>query len=212
MPSSPDAQTLPLALGCPMDDPIAPHRGLRLHGARLCEAYTWTGILHAHSRRARRARAIASGLGHDRLRTCGWARGPLRLIYSACKRVDARHSYRGCFTVHLPNGFSSIKLQAVTAAGAHFGQPGYETDLLYIAALLALVLGGSGPLALDQLLIRRLCSRECLGRPRVPCHMQRVRVMSPPLRGPKSLKSWRAGKQAPWKDPSTVFRQVTLLG
>jgi DoxX-like protein len=37
------------------------------------------------------------------------------------------------FTVHIPNGFSSIKLQSVTAAGAHFGQPGYETDLLYLA-------------------------------------------------------------------------------
>ena len=58
------------------------------------------------------------------------------------------------FTVHLPNGFSSIKLQAVTAAGAHFGQPGYETDLLYLAALLALVLGGSGPLAMDRYLFR----------------------------------------------------------
>jgi putative oxidoreductase len=55
------------------------------------------------------------------------------------------------FTVHLPNGFSSIKLQAVTATGAHFGQPGYETDLLYLAALVALVLGGSGPWALDRL-------------------------------------------------------------
>lgn len=54
-------------------------------------------------------------------------------------------------TVHLPNGFSSIKLQAVTAAGAHFGQPGYETDLLYMACLLALVLGGPGRLALDRL-------------------------------------------------------------
>jgi putative oxidoreductase len=61
------------------------------------------------------------------------------------------------FTVHLPNGFSSIKLQSVTADGAHFGQPGYETDLLYLAGLAALVLGGSGPLALDRLLIRRLC-------------------------------------------------------
>lgn len=58
------------------------------------------------------------------------------------------------FTVHLPNGFSSIKLEAVTAAGAHFGQPGYETDLLYLAALCALVLGGSGPLAIDRFLIR----------------------------------------------------------
>jgi len=61
------------------------------------------------------------------------------------------------FTVHLPNGFSSIKLQSVTAAGAHFGQPGYETDLLYLAGLAALVLGGSGPFALDQLLRRSRC-------------------------------------------------------
>jgi putative oxidoreductase len=52
-------------------------------------------------------------------------------------------------TVHLPNGFSSIKLEAVTAAGAHFGQPGYETDLLYMACLVALMMGGPGPLALD---------------------------------------------------------------
>lgn len=59
------------------------------------------------------------------------------------------------FSVHLPNGFSSIKLQAVTAAGARFGQPGYETDLLYLAALAALVLGGSGPWALDRLYRRR---------------------------------------------------------
>ncbi|MGN2249221.1 DoxX family protein [Frateuria edaphi] len=59
------------------------------------------------------------------------------------------------FTVHLPNGFSSIKLQAVTASGAHFGQPGYETDLLYLAALVALVLGGSGPWALDRLWRKR---------------------------------------------------------
>lgn len=31
----------------------------------------------------------------------------------------------------------SIKLQSVTAAGAHFGQPGYETDLLYLMGLSA---------------------------------------------------------------------------
>ena len=57
-------------------------------------------------------------------------------------------------TVHLPYGFSSIKLRAVTAAGPQFGPPGYETDLLYLAALATLVLGGSGPLALDDLLDR----------------------------------------------------------
>jgi putative oxidoreductase len=58
------------------------------------------------------------------------------------------------FTVHLPNGFSSIKLLSVDAVGAYFGQPGFETDLLYLACLLALVLGGSGPFALDRLVFR----------------------------------------------------------
>jgi len=53
-------------------------------------------------------------------------------------------------TVHLPNGFSSIKLQAVTQTGAQFGQPGYECDLLYLAGIVALLLGGPGPLALDR--------------------------------------------------------------
>jgi putative oxidoreductase len=57
-------------------------------------------------------------------------------------------------TVHLPYGFSSIKLQAVTASGARFGPPGYETDLLYLACLAALVLGGSGPWSVDGLLAR----------------------------------------------------------
>ncbi|WP_426700794.1 DoxX family protein [Rhodanobacter sp. Col0626] len=53
------------------------------------------------------------------------------------------------FTVHLPYGFSSIKLVAVTASGAQFGPPGYECDLLYLACLAALVLGGSGPWSVD---------------------------------------------------------------
>jgi len=66
------------------------------------------------------------------------------------------------FTVHLPNGFSSIKLQAVTAAGAQFGQPGYETDLLYLACLAALVMGGSGPFALDGLLAKIRARQETI--------------------------------------------------
>jgi putative oxidoreductase len=55
------------------------------------------------------------------------------------------------FAVHLPYGFSSIKLRAVTETGAQFGPPGYEVDLLYVACLAALVIGGSGPLSLDEL-------------------------------------------------------------
>jgi len=61
-------------------------------------------------------------------------------------------------TVHLPYGFSSIKLLSVTAGQAQFGPPGYETDLLYLACLAALVLGGSGPLSVDRLLANRKAS------------------------------------------------------
>jgi putative oxidoreductase len=59
------------------------------------------------------------------------------------------------FTVHLQYGFLAIKLQAVTPAGAQFGPPGYEVNLLYLACLAALVLGGSGPWAVDGWLARR---------------------------------------------------------
>jgi putative oxidoreductase len=56
------------------------------------------------------------------------------------------------FTVHLPNGFSSIKLIAVTPAGAQFGPPGYECNLLYLVCLATLALGGPGPLSVDGLI------------------------------------------------------------
>jgi putative oxidoreductase len=55
------------------------------------------------------------------------------------------------FSVHLQYGFSSIKLIAVTAAGAQFGPPGYETDLLYLAGIATLVMAGAGPFAFDNL-------------------------------------------------------------
>ena len=69
------------------------------------------------------------------------------------------------FTVHLPYGFSSIKLTAVTAAGAQFGPPGYEVDLLYLACLAALVLGGPGPLAIDGLIKKWRKVRSGKGKP-----------------------------------------------
>jgi putative oxidoreductase len=59
-------------------------------------------------------------------------------------------------SVHWQYGFSSIKLQAITPQGAHFGEPGYETDLLYLACIAALVLGGPGPFAVDNWLKRRI--------------------------------------------------------
>ena len=57
--------------------------------------------------------------------------------------------------VHLAYGFSSIKLLAITSAGPQFGPPGYEVNLLYLACLVALILGGSGPLAIDAVRVER---------------------------------------------------------
>lgn len=54
------------------------------------------------------------------------------------------------FTVHLPYGFSSVRLVEVGASGARFGPVGYEVILLYLAGLAALVAGGAGPLSIDQ--------------------------------------------------------------
>lgn len=59
------------------------------------------------------------------------------------------------FTVHLQFGFTSIKLMAVTPAGPRFGPPGIETNLLYLAGLATLLLGGPGPLAIDGWFSRR---------------------------------------------------------
>jgi putative oxidoreductase len=63
-------------------------------------------------------------------------------------------------SVHLRYGFSSIKLIAVTPAGAQFGPPGYEGSLLYLACLAALVILGSGPMSVDDLLSRRPALRH----------------------------------------------------
>jgi putative oxidoreductase len=59
------------------------------------------------------------------------------------------------FSVHWRYGFSSIKLIAVTPAGAVFGPPGYECDLLYLACLAALVLSGPGPISVERVFSRK---------------------------------------------------------
>ena len=63
--------------------------------------------------------------------------------------------FAAMLTVHLPYGFSSIKLLSVMSGRAQFGPPGYEVDLLYLACLAALVFGGSGPMAIDNYLRKK---------------------------------------------------------
>ena len=59
------------------------------------------------------------------------------------------------FTVHFQYGFSSVRLKAVTPTGAKFGPVGYEMNLLYVAALMALALGGAGRFSVDRYLTTR---------------------------------------------------------
>jgi len=59
------------------------------------------------------------------------------------------------FTVNIKYGFSAVNTIGLTAEGPKFGPPGYEINLLYIAGLVALILGGAGPLSIDALRSRR---------------------------------------------------------
>jgi putative oxidoreductase len=59
------------------------------------------------------------------------------------------------FTVNIHYGFSAVNTIGLTPEGPQFGPPGYEINLLYIAVLVALILGGAGPLSIDFLRKRR---------------------------------------------------------
>jgi len=59
------------------------------------------------------------------------------------------------FGVHLRYGFLSVRLKALSGAGAEFGPVGYEISLLYLAGIATLALGGSTPFSLDRLLESR---------------------------------------------------------
>jgi putative oxidoreductase len=62
------------------------------------------------------------------------------------------------FTVHLKYGFSSIKTIGLGLDGPLFGPPGYEVALLYIAGLIAIILGGAGMLSVDSLLRKKVAA------------------------------------------------------
>lgn len=54
-------------------------------------------------------------------------------------------------TVHLPNGFNFINITGMGPNGMPmFGMPGYEVNLLYLAGLASLFLGGPGRWSWDE--------------------------------------------------------------
>ena len=103
------------------------------------------------------------------------------------------------FTVHLPNGSSSIKLLAYDGSGAHFGQPGYETDLLYLAALLALASEAQGR---SRWMVMSAHAGVLMGacRRNLPPMLDRIEGGRLPASGPRRL-TWRdvtdAGEPGP---------------
>ena len=58
-------------------------------------------------------------------------------------------------TVHWRFGFSSVNTIGLTPEGPRFGPPGYEIDLVYIAALLTLSVAGATALSVDAWRARR---------------------------------------------------------
>jgi putative oxidoreductase len=59
------------------------------------------------------------------------------------------HMIVAMLLVHVPQGFQNVHITGMSERGPIFGMPGYELNLLYIAGLLALLLGGPGPLSVD---------------------------------------------------------------
>lgn len=53
------------------------------------------------------------------------------------------------FAVHFANGFNFIHVTGTGPAGPTFGMPGYEVNLLYVALILVVMLGGAGPWSVD---------------------------------------------------------------
>lgn len=110
--------------------------------------------------------SILNAIGIPMPHLMGWATIIVQLLGGLCVLLGACVIFWcipmmailivAAITVHWPYGFSSIKLQSIIDGRAQFGQPGYETDLLYLVCLVALVVGGAGPYAVDNLLARKM--------------------------------------------------------
>lgn len=57
--------------------------------------------------------------------------------------------------MHLRQGLSPLRIVGISAAGPQLGMPGTEVNLLYVAALLALFIGGAGPLSVAEAMAHR---------------------------------------------------------
>ena len=103
--------------------------------------------------------ANLQGIGVPAPELAAWALGAvevlggLALLVGAFTTVAAGllviHQLFALFKVHLGAGFSFVHVTGMTASGPLFGLPGYEVNLLFIAGLLTLLLGGPGTPSVD---------------------------------------------------------------
>lgn len=60
------------------------------------------------------------------------------------------------FSVNISQGFNVMNITVIIEAGPKYGMPGYELNLLYIAALISLLITGAGLFSIDKYLKERL--------------------------------------------------------
>ena len=114
------------------------------------------------------------------------------------------------FTVHLRYGFSAINTIGLTADGPQFGPPGYEVNLLYIAGLLALILGGAGPFV-DRWVAHTQKARSCGSTFVIRTIRSNAFSPSPAPPYSRSRNSFRKASSSVWPGASACWSSVSAL-
>jgi putative oxidoreductase len=135
-------------------------RGWALVPLRLLVGYGFAA--HGYAKLARGPAAFAdilAAIGIPAPLPAAWVTSLLELVGGLCIMAGAAVAplavplvivmLTATFGVHARYGFSSVRLRSISPAGAVFGPVGFEVDLLYIGALIALALGRSTPLSVD---------------------------------------------------------------
>jgi putative oxidoreductase len=128
----------------------------------------WGFVAHGYAKLARGPDhfvAIVDALGAPAPAVAAWAviivelAGGLALLAGAFVRpvslALAGVLLTALVLVHLPYGFSSVRLVEMTPAGARFGPVGYELSLVYLVGLAALAGSVPSPWSVDGARSRR---------------------------------------------------------
>lgn len=149
-------------------------RGWALLPLRLLVGYGFAA--HGYAKLARGPAAFAdilAAIGVPRALPTAWVTSLLELAGGICIMFGAAVAplavpfaiimLTAMFGVHARYGFSSVRLKSFSSAGAVFGPVGFEVNLLYITALIALALGRSTPLSVDRWIEKRRRGRQAEG-------------------------------------------------